>query len=62
MWNLLPGYHTRRFDAGSTRQAFFTLVVVLVTGGIVAWRDWKAGLVTEEFVRAGDGGSENKGV
>jgi DNA-directed RNA polymerase subunit RPC12/RpoP len=39
------------FNAGSTRQAFFTLVVVLVTGGMVAWRDWKSGLVTEEFVK-----------
>ena len=36
---------------GPALQAFFTLVVVLVTGGMVAWRDWKSGLVTEEFVK-----------
>jgi len=50
------------FFAGSTRQAFFTLVVMLVTGGIVAWRDWKSGLVTQEFVKKVEGDDESTEV
>ena len=53
LWQAIPGRYPFpfHFGAGSTRQAFFTLLVVFVTGGMVAWRDWKMSLVTEEFVK-----------
>jgi hypothetical protein len=53
LWQTIPGRYPFpfHFGAGSTRQAFFTLLVVFVTGGMVAWRDWKMSLVTEEFVK-----------